>query len=46
MQTKQPWHWSTAKVLEVLGTRVAMSAMGGKPNPVAARVLERLESSK
>lgn len=36
--------WSNAKILEVLATRNAMSAMRGKPCPVAARVVERLES--
>jgi hypothetical protein len=36
--------WPMARVLEVLGTRVAMSAMRGKPSPVAAAVLARLES--
>lgn len=41
--TQQPWHWSTARITEVLGTRVAMSALRGKPCPVAARVLARIE---
>lgn len=36
--------WSRTKVLEVLATRVAMAAMCGKPQPVAALVLARIEA--
>lgn len=38
-----PGSWPWSKVVEVLGTRVAMSAMRGKPSPVAAAVLLKLE---
>lgn len=39
----QRWHWDASKVVEVLATRNAMSAMRGKACPVAAAVVERLE---
>lgn len=40
-----PGAWPTAKILEVLGCRVARAAMGGKPQPIAATVVARLEAS-
>jgi hypothetical protein len=43
-RNSMPGAWPMARVLEVLGTRVAMSAIRGKPSPVAATVLARLES--
>jgi hypothetical protein len=45
MQPMSKWHWDTQRVVEVLATRNAMSAMRGKACPVAAKVLERLEST-
>lgn len=38
--------WETSRVLEVLSTRVALAALRGKPSPVAALVLARMEMSK
>lgn len=39
-----PGWWSQDKVLNTLGPRVARGAMGGKPQPIAARALERIET--
>lgn len=39
-----PGWWSKDKVLNTLGPRVAQGAMGGKPQPIAARALERFET--
>ena len=44
MQPTSKWHWDAARIIETLATRNAMSAVRGKACPVAAKVLERLES--
>jgi hypothetical protein len=36
--------WSDRKILETLACKVAKAAMQGKPSPVAALVIERLEA--
>lgn len=50
MQT-QPWHWSSEKIVEVLGNRIATALVKGSErngkvvrfeSPIAERVLERL----
>lgn len=40
-----PGAWSNEKIAETLGPRVARGAMGGKPQPVAAKALERVENA-
>lgn len=35
--------WPVSKVLEVLGTRLAMSAMRGTQQPMTLLVIERME---
>lgn len=42
-KTTAPWHWTRERVIETLATRIAMAAMSGRPTPVAAAVLARLE---
>lgn len=37
--------WSTDRILSVLGRKVAMAAMGGRPQPVAALVVARIEGA-
>lgn len=39
-----PGSWSEQRVLEVLGLKCVVWALAGKPTPVAARVVARLES--
>jgi hypothetical protein len=40
---RNDWRWSKQALIEYLATRNAMAAMAGRPCPVAARVLARLE---
>jgi hypothetical protein len=40
-----PGSWPDLKILNTLGPRVAQGAMGGKPQPVASAVLDRIENA-
>lgn len=37
--------WSKQQIIEVLSVRIVVSALKGRPSPVAARVLNKIEAS-
>lgn len=45
MGSKLVCAWPRERVLAVLSARVVQAAMGGKPSPVAAMVLARVEAA-